>query len=268
MVFRLCGSEDGFQFRQDDQPLQRRALRPEDTARFGQWAGRYDRATISKNHEELLKIGQEIFAWLDAEDHGWGSKLASTTGEICLDIVTGAHPGEDERGFLNIPWELLAREGSFLAEDELQRFCVQRRLGDAATPRLPNHQDLAVMFMAAAPRNVSPVLDFEAEEAGILAATANLPLLLTVEESGSAGFLKERLAAEGPFDIVHLTCHGHIQHSEPLLALEDEAGDLALTSAAGLVDAFGTDKPRLVFLSACRTAEQVGHSAPLVVCTG
>ena len=40
-------------------------------------------------------------------------------------------------------------------------------------------------------------LDFEAEEAGILEATARLPVQLVVEESGCPDFLKDRLSQEG-----------------------------------------------------------------------
>jgi hypothetical protein len=43
---------------------------------------------------------------------------------------------------------------------------------------------LQVLFMATSPLNISPVLDFEAEEARILEATARQPLALTVQESG------------------------------------------------------------------------------------
>ncbi|MEJ2117972.1 MAG: CHAT domain-containing protein, partial [Alphaproteobacteria bacterium] len=126
-------------------------------------------------------------------------------------------------------------------------------------------KDLAVMFMAAAPRNVEPVLDFEGEEAGILAATDNLPLALTVEESGSADFLKNRLADDGPFEVMHLTCHGEIGKDGPVLALDDEGGDLAFTSAGTLAATLGSEKPGLLFLSACRTAENDGPTAPFAI---
>ncbi len=58
------------------------------------------------------------------------------------------------------------------------------------------------MFMAASPRNVTPVLAYEHEEAGILAATAGLPLALVVEESGCLDFFGERLRQEGGFDVI------------------------------------------------------------------
>ncbi len=262
-ILRLDGR--GLLFDQTDQPRQRRALTDEDAAHFKDWAGRYDRAAAARNDVELLKIGQEIFAWLDADGHGWGGKLLKGSGEVCLDIVTDEEPDQDARDFLNVPWELLAREGVFLAEDELRPFCPQRRLGGAQEPRPAKHKDLAAMFMAAAPRNVKPELNYEAEEAGILQATDNLPLLLTVEESGCATFLRDRLAEEGPFEIVQITGHGNIGPDGPYLALEDEEGNLAPTTAPALAAAFGEEKPGLLFLSACRTAEQEGQSKPLAI---
>ena len=272
-ILRISG--DGFQFSQKEQPLSRRTYTDADGKRFRDWARRYDGAAKANNDDELLKIGQEIFAWLDADGHGWGGKLLGGAGEIGLDIAASADPDEAERAFLKIPWETLARDGVFLAENALRPFCIQRRLGEVKAPASPKHQDLAAMFMAAATRNVEPVLDFEAEETGILKATDNLPLLLTVEESGCAAFLHDRLAAEGPFEIVHLTCHGNIadkdypdhdlSKGDAYLALEDEEGNLAPTTAPALAAALGPDLPHLVFLNACRTAQQEKQSVPLAL---
>ncbi len=263
-TLRLLG--ESLQFHQDKQPPLRRSLTSEDTARFSDWAGRYDRAVKARNHGELLQIGQEAFAWLEAEGHGWGGKLTGGAGPVCLDVVTDEDPAGGTRALLDVPWELLARGDVHLAEDALRPFCVQRRLGEPRAPATPRYKDLAVMFMAAAPRNVEPVLDFEAEEAGILAATDNLPLALTVEESGCAAFLKDRLADDGPFEVMHLTCHGAIGKDGPVLALEDEGGDLYYASAAELADTLGGEKPGLLFVSACRSAEDGGdESAPLAI---
>ncbi|MEJ2229232.1 MAG: CHAT domain-containing protein, partial [Alphaproteobacteria bacterium] len=265
MVWTLRLVGESLQFHQDKQSPQRRSLTSEDTTRFTNWAERYGRAVKARNHSELLAIGQEVFGWLEDDGHRWGSQLTDNTGQICLDIVTDKNPDDGARDFLDVPWELLARDGVYLAEDDFRPFCLQRRLGEAGELAAPQYKDLAVMFMAAAPRNVEPVLDFEGEEAGILAATDNLPLALTVEESGSADFLKDRLADDGPFEVMHLTCHGNIGKEGPVLALEDEGGYLALTSAGTLAATLGSEKPGLLFLSACRTAENDGPTAPLAI---
>ena len=114
-TLRLVG--ESLQFCQGDQSPLRRSLKPEDAARFSDWAGRYDRAVKARNHGELLKVGQETFAWLEAEGHGWGGKLTDGAGPVCLDIVTVADPASGARAFLDVPWELLARGDVYLAED-------------------------------------------------------------------------------------------------------------------------------------------------------
>ncbi len=53
---------------------------------------------------------------------------------------------------------------------------------------------LGLAFMAAAPRNVLPVLDYEKEETAILEAAGSLGLDLVVEESGNPDLLADRLA--------------------------------------------------------------------------
>ena len=92
---------------------------------------------------------------------------------------------------LRAPLELLARPGGgFLAEDELTRFCVVRRLGPAVErPGLDGFR-LGLAFMASSPRGQRE-LDFEAEEAAILAAVGETRLDLVVDDTGDP----EQLAA-------------------------------------------------------------------------
>lgn len=148
-------------------------------------------------------------------------------------------------------------EGELLAAEPTQFFVVFRSIGRGADDEAvqPHYRDLALMFMAASPAG-QQVLDYEAEEAGILDATARLPLQVVVEESGCAEFLKERLAQEGPFEVVHVSCHGDVRGDHgPVLALETPEGDLDLVSPGDFSNVLGEGKVPLVFLSACRTAE-------------
>ena len=147
--------------------------------------------------------------------------------------------------------------GAHLGLDDSQPFVVCRRLGKAEEPVPPVHRDFALMFMAAEPEGTSE-LDYEVEESGILTATERLPVRLQVEESGALAFLGERLAADGPFEALHLSCHGQIGEQGPYLALETETGALHPATAGDLVGAVGQNKPVLTFLSACRTAETDG----------
>ena len=231
------------------------ALTGETLARLTGWAERYGRIVRTGDPSPLLALGLEIFAWLD--QGGWASGWARGTGDRVLEVAVEDPGTEAAAALLDLPWETLAREGGFLAADPGQTLVVFRSIGrpaDAA-PAQPAYRDLEVMFMAAAPRGQRE-LGYEAEEAAILDATAHLPMQLFVEESGCADFLKDRLAQDGPFEAVHLSCHGDIlEGTGPVLALETPEGDLAPVTPGQLAGSLGERKAPLVFLSACRTAE-------------
>ena len=115
------------------------------------------------------------------------------------------------------------------------------------------------MFMAAAPEGQHE-LDYEAEETAILDATRLLPMRVVVEETGALEFLGARLATdEGPFEALHLSCHGDIDREKgPILLLETAEGGADRVGPGAIVGALGADPPPLVVLSACRTAERGG----------
>lgn len=221
------------------------------------WAARYDQATLDGDEAELFAIGRALFDWINP--NGWATTWAKASGPRQLEIVVD-DPGEPlARALLDAPWELLAHEQGYLADDAVQLFELARRIGREGNPTEPAHGDLQLIFMAAAPAGESP-LAFEDEESAILEATRRLPLHLVVEESGCIQFLGEKLDLDGPFEVLHLSCHGGIDPDVgPLLGLEDETGQLALTDIGQMVGALGNPQnTALVFLSACRTAEQIG----------
>ena len=246
----LCRRDAGH--RGDDVRI---ALTSATLARLREWAGQYDRAVRSGDPSLLLGLGAEMWTWLDGSH--WASSWATGTGDRTLEIVVDDPGSPSARALLDMPWEALAREGDFLAADPNQTFVVYRSIGRRAdaVPVDAAYRDLAAMFMAAAPEGQQE-LDFEAEEVAILDATARLPMHLFVEESGCQDFLKDRLAQEGPFEVVHVSCHGDIhQDLGPVLALETPEGGLALATAGEIAHTLGERKAPLVFLSACRTAE-------------
>jgi hypothetical protein len=213
---------------------------------FKDWAARYERCVRDDKRERsvsldaLLAIGRDIAAWLDQTR--WMASLTAGGGPLRLDIAVSESSTDDARAFLDVPWELLATPQGFLAADAARPFCIQRRIGPSSgTPAKPRFQSLKLMFMAASPRAVEPVLDYEAEEASILQATEGLPLALAVEESGCLEFLGQRLTVEAPFEALHLSCHGDIIDGEPKLCLESPEGDRADATAAEIVSAFGAE---------------------------
>ncbi len=197
--------------------------------RLKDWAKRYDAATRVSDAAALFAIGREMVQWLDAS--GWASAWIGATGARQLEILVASAEPPLAQALLDAPWELLAGSDGHLADDAVQLFELARRIGAPGAAWAPRHADLQLLFMAAAPDQVQ-ALNFEEEEAGILEATARLPLHLFVEESGNVEFCGERLTQEGPFEALHLSCHGDLDPAGgAVLALEDEIGGLALTPA-------------------------------------
>jgi tetratricopeptide (TPR) repeat protein len=215
----------------------------------------YENAVGLDDPSLISALGATMFDWLDKG--GWASRWVKGSGDRVLEIAVDNPEDDTASALLDMPWETLARNGDFLAADPIQSFVVFRSIGRGADskPARPAYSDLAIMFMAAAPEGLWE-LDFEAEEAAILKATERLPVQVVVEESGCADFLKDRLAQDGPFEVIHISCHGDIVTDVgPALAFETPVGDLALITPGDLSRALGERKPPFVFLSACRTAQ-------------
>ena len=228
------------------------------------WTEQYRHAVRFHDPEPLMSTGAALFAWLDTG--GWATRWANAPGERTLEIAVQECGSAASKALLDLPWELLARDGDFLAADASQPFVVYRSIGcgSGAAPAEPRYRDLALLFLAAAPEGQHE-LDFEAEEAAILEATVRLPVQVTVEESGAGLFLKDRIAQDGPFEVVHISCHGDIVDGhDPVLALETPEGRVDLTTPGDLAGVLGCEKASLVFLSACRTAESENEGGAVV----
>lgn len=248
---------------------ERRSVTSKDQDRARQWIDAYGALCKDKTreaqHPRLIAIGRQLASWMDGageggDGRGWLTAWLKTPGPCDLEIVADVVPDGGARLWLDVPWEVLTApgpEGDFLLANRLRPYSPVRRLGKRAAGGNPSNYALALAFVAASPRDVHPVLAYETEEMLILRATESLRLDLVVEESGTLEQLGERVALEGPFDAVHLSCHGlPDQDGQPArLLLEDEAGDRADADAADLVSAFGENRPKLVFLSACHSAE-------------
>ncbi|GAG33080.1 unnamed protein product, partial [marine sediment metagenome] len=91
----------------------------------------------------------------------------------------------------------------------------------------------------------------------ILEATASIGMDLKVEESGTLDLLADCMAqetVEARVDVLHISCHG-VLDPQPCLVLEDEQGGRVTASAEQLAGKLGGSLPRLLCLSACKTAE-------------
>ncbi|MEG4631374.1 tetratricopeptide repeat protein [Microcoleus sp. AR_TQ3_B6] len=204
--------------------------------------------------------GKRLFDWLDGTERLFSRKIAELGREsIILAIATA------ER-LAHLPWEVLHDGQSFLVAKPLPILPVRWMSSDSikklsVDEAPPENRALNLLFMAASPLDVEPVLDFEKEEGLILKATkdARQDLALIVEESGcltELGYLIDS-HDKGYFDVFHLTGHGTINDSgEPRFYTETETGQKYLASGQDIANSFKSRLPKLLFLSGCRTGQR------------
>ena len=258
-VRRVALRLTGDRLRSSAAPHDRR-LTTADFELFAAWIASYrEAAGRTDSRRDLLTLGQRIRDWLD-QNGGWMTALhRGGDTPLIAEFATSEQPDAQARQFLEVPWELAAEGGVFLAADPRLMWAPLRRIGDATDPKpLDHNQRLGVMFMAVAPRGKS-TLSFEAEEAAILHETEHAGLDLFVEDTGTLAELTAAWDRAATLDVLHLSCHGLAARPplipEPLLALEDEAGEAKPARLTDLAIAFPHRRPRLLFLSACQTGQ-------------
>src|SRR5690349_4405166 len=254
----------------EDRVGSRRAIGPADVEFLTGLSARYARAVQSDSDAGVfVGLGRELYRWLDGDQGQLSGLLERAARPVVFEVAGPRIPSEAARAVLRAPFELLAvPDGGYLAEDELARFCVARRLGPAeGRPGLDGYR-LGLAFMASSPRGQHE-LDFEAEEAAILAAVGETNLDLVVDDTGDPEQLARRLADLNGMPAVHLSCHGVnnwlVRPGEPgvpVLMMEDELGGGRPTTAADLAGLL-TAVPRLLFVSACLTATGAGDTGHL-----
>ncbi|MDQ6797676.1 MAG: CHAT domain-containing protein, partial [Actinomycetota bacterium] len=203
--------------------------------------------------DRLRTVGERLYAWLDGSGQRWLTKAReSLRGEVlCLRLDVGHR-------LHHLPWELAAVEGAYLVANPANPFCPLREVDKRGSEHQVANRPLRALFMASSPEGVSPLLDFEAEEARILAAAGAGGVDLVVEERGSLGSLAEILKrhAPGHFDVVHLSGHADVTDDlGPHVLLETDTGALDRCTADRLIAAVEGHWPRVLFVSGCRTGQ-------------
>ncbi len=183
---------------------------------------------------EYAETGQRLYNWLDKSDRVLANALQEPHQEgLIMAIAT-------DKRLAHLPWELLHDGESFLVEKRPPiipiRWLSNRK--PIAIANSPQNRPLNVLFMATSPREVEPVLDYEAEEGQILEATKRTPVDLRVEESGwleELGYVVGEYES-GHFDVFHLTGHATDEDGKPCFLTEDEYGACVYSHAADIVD--------------------------------
>ncbi|BAY32514.1 TPR repeat-containing protein [Nostoc carneum NIES-2107] len=244
---------------------------------------------VSSLPEDYAVTGRRLYNWLDGSDRYLQSLLDKHRREgvvlaintelvetrfIASSEIASAQSASPQNtspqiaSLHHLPWEVLHDGTSFLVQ-RIPAIVPVRWVSDSKVKKLtiagePENRALNVLFMATSPLNVSPVLDFEAEEARILAATARQPLALTVEESGclsELGYLVDSYD-QNYFDVLHLTGHATLQDGRSRFVTETLTGEAYYASAADIAEELQFRLPKLIFLSGCRTG-QAGNGGDL-----
>ncbi|WP_193196025.1 hypothetical protein [Nostoc sp. MG11] len=127
---------------------------------------------------DLKGMGQQLFFWLDAHGRWLSQAIANCTEEGLILAI------DSSQSLSYLPWEILHDGTQFLVERTNPVVVPVRWVDAPVQESLAQERPLRILFMATAPENVESQLDFEREEAQILSATQDLPLVLRVEESG------------------------------------------------------------------------------------
>jgi tetratricopeptide (TPR) repeat protein len=216
-------------------------------AHLGETESRY-RASAA----HLQQLGRFLFEWLDGNNARLRG-LLQPMQPLALHISVDA-------GLRHLPWELLYDGNDYLCAHATRLFTPLRAVLDRQIDVSTANRPLRILFMAASPEQVKPVLEFEQEEARILDATRRQAIELQVEESGSLEGLREQVESfpQGHFDVFHLTGHADLDDDGiPVFVTEDPVGNQRFSKVEDLARVFSDSGrfPRLVFLSGCRTGQ-------------
>ncbi|MEH1897428.1 MAG: tetratricopeptide repeat protein, partial [Nostoc sp.] len=201
----------------------------------------------------LSGMGKQLFFWLDGDGRWLSRGIANCRGEGLVIAI------DTDQKLAHLPWEVLHDGEDFLVKRVNPVVLPLRWIEKETEPFSVEARQLRVLFMATDPEDVEPKLEFEQEEARILADTRDFAVDLRVEESGCVSELGKVWSRYlDDFDVFHLTGHASIKDEAPYtpyFITETEIGDRHETTAAELAEVFRFRFPKLVFLSGCRTGQ-------------
>ncbi|MEH2028148.1 MAG: tetratricopeptide repeat protein [Nostoc sp.] len=201
----------------------------------------------------LPGIGKQLFFWLDGDGRWLSRGIANCRGEGLVIAI------DTDQKLAHLPWEVLHDGEDFLVKQVNPVVLPLRWIEKETAGFSVEARQLRVLFMATDPEDVEPKLEFEQEEARILADTRDFAVDLRVEESGCVSELGKVWSRYfNDFDVFHLTGHASIKAEAPYtpyFITETEIGERHETTAAELAEVFRFRFPKLMFLSGCRTGQ-------------
>lgn len=167
------------------------------------------------------------------------------------------------------PWELLSRDNTFLCTTGPCPIIPIRLVSKASRPPRPvANRPLRLLFVAASPVDVEPVLDFESEETQILEACSRAQIDITVDERGMCTSIGEHIRESGQtyFDILYLSGHAEASTGGPVFVMEDDVGQCTLVTPQQLSNELRMQWPPVVMLAGCETAKAISHNSMRPLC--
>lgn len=213
--------------------------------------------------ETTTTTGRRLFRWLNGSDC-WLERLFNERPQESLIVLAIATSGN----LSHLPWEVLHDEEDFLLAKPFPsilpiRWCYRNKDNPISLANLddsdpPENRALNLLFMATSPQGILPELNFEQEEASVLAACRRPEIFLRVEESGCLSELKAVLSSypRNEFDVIHFTGHAGHSDSGPYFITETETGEGYKASAEEIANTLKFNFPYLLFLSGCRTGQR------------
>ena len=164
---------------------------------------------------------------------------------------------------MNIPWELVNDESSYLALST--HTPVLRYLHEHASRRpVESLRPLNVLLVASTPADLPHLAKIEQEINAVKDSLRNLERdgkigrLETLEHATTAKLHAALATSSKSYDIVHFMGHGIFRDGRGYLILEDDSGNSNPREGESVGDLFRNTRVRLLFLNACDT----GISAP------
>jgi len=196
----------------------------------------FDRSNPQAALERLKELGAQIYSYIPKQ-------IRQTIHSISPNYLM------IETGDLLVPWELAFDGDDFLCS----KYCLGKRVFDETRdfrppPSCIGKKILDVIFIGASPQNVPEIsIKDELDLFNLYAQTKRINLKKVVEPNATKLNVLEIL---NQGDLIHFTCHGHFEQSDPLesaLLLSDD-----ILTADEIDDMEMTSWP-LIFANACST---------------